>query len=159
MSFDLKILVIGQKKPSKFESQIEIVNETDEILRYQHTWRFMSSIKGMMYSLGKTVDDLFDAMPLIDTNFEYPSEYPYWIYDEDVTSNLTPLSINIEYEHELKYLLKQMIEESPVKMIVFMTRYQGGDTEVLCGVIKLDKFWEYIKEDKLLFNTCYIIQI
>jgi len=158
MSFDLKILILGQNEPTNFHSTIDIISEDQEQLRYQTIWRFMSSMKGIMYSLGKTYENMFNAMSLIDTSFDNPKEYPYWITDEDVISNLTPMRLQKEYEVELKKLLKQMLQHSPINMIMFMTRYQGGDTEILCGTIKLSEFLDYIEKDKILFNVCYIIE-
>ena len=158
MSFDLKILILGQKEPKDFHSSIEVIDENQEQLRYQYIWRFMSSMEGIMYSLGKTDESMFNAMPLIDTSFESPKDYPYWITDEDILSNLTPMSLHKKYEDELKQLLKQMIQYSPINMIMFMTRYQGGDTEIICGTVSMNKFLNYIKKDKILFNVCYIIK-
>lgn len=158
MSFDLQILIKGQKKPSKFQSNIEIINETQEILRYSCMWEFMSSIEGVMYSIGKTEDGLFNALPIIDTNFKFHRYYPYWIENRDVLSNLTPLFFKEKYEHHLKKLIIQMINESPVKTILFFTRYQGGEKEIICGVLSLDEFFENLNKKKILFNVCYIIQ-
>lgn len=158
MSYDLNVMILGQIEPTDFYSKIDIVDESQEQLRYQSVWRFMSSMKGVMYSLGKADGYLFNAMQLIDTSFEDPIEYPYWVTNEDVISNLTPIYLQPEYEVELKKLIKEMIKHSPIKMIMFMTRYQGGDTEVLCGTIKFSEFINRIDEGKILFNVCYIIE-
>lgn len=158
MSFELNILVVQQEEPRNIKSTIEIINEKQESIRYTNIWRFMSNTNGIMYTLGKEEDGLFTALPLIDTNFENPKHYPYWIRDEDVLSNLTPLSLRTKYEKELVKILEQMIQMSPIKTIMFMTRYQGGDTEIVCGVISLKDFLDSLKEGKILFNVCYIIQ-
>lgn len=158
MSYDLKIMILGQDEPTEFQSTIDIIDESQEQLRYQSTWKFMSSMRGVLYSLGKSDGFMFNAMSLIDTSFDSPREYPYWLTDEDIISNLTPICLEQEYEIELKKLIKEMIQDSPINMIMFMTRYQGGDTEVLCGTIKLSEFFNLIKEDKILFNVCYIIE-
>ncbi|WP_105620105.1 hypothetical protein [Vallitalea okinawensis] len=157
MSFDLNILVIGQDKPSEFVSGIEIINERDETLRYV-TWSFMSSVQGVMYTLGTTEDGLYNAMAIIDTDFQSPKEYPYWIQDQDEISNLTPIIVKPKYEEDVIDLLKQMIDKSPIEMIMFMTRYQGGDKEIVCGTIPFDQFILDLKSDRILFNTCYIIK-
>ncbi len=158
MSYDLRIMILGQDRPIDFESTIDIINENQELLRYQSTWKFMSSMKGVMYSLGKSDGFIFNAMSLIDTSFDRPKEYPYWITDEDVLTNLTPIRFERAYDVELKKLIKVMIENSPVNMIMFMARYQGGDTEVLCGTLKLSEFLNLVNKDKILFNVCYVIE-
>ena len=158
MSFELNVVVIEQDKPIEIKSAIEIINETQEILRYRDVWKFMSSMRGTMYSLGKTQDGLFSALPLIDTDFEEPKEFPYWVDDEDVVSNLTSLWIVEGMEEELRRVLQKMISESPTNTILFMSRYQGGEKEVVCGVITLNEFFTLLHQGKILFNVCYIIQ-
>lgn len=158
MSFDFQILIKGQKKPSKFRTNIEMFDETQEILRFKDTWKFMSSIKGVMYSLGKTEEGLYNAMPLIDTDFKCQKNYTFWIEDEDVLSNLTTLIFKEEYKNELKNLIKQMMNKSPDNTILFFTRYQGGDKEIICGTITLDEFFKKLNKNMILFNVCYILQ-
>lgn len=41
---------------------------------------------------------------------------------------------------------------------MFMSRYQGGDKEVICGVLSLDEFIDLQVQGKLLFNVSYIIR-
>lgn len=158
MSYDLKIMILGQDEPTDFQSTIDIIDESQEPLRYQLIWKFMSSMKGVMYSLGKTDGFLFNAMLLIDSSFDSPKEYPYWLKDEGVISNLTPICLQEEYEVELKRIINEMIQHSPINMIMFMARYQGGEKEVLCGTMRLGEFISLISEDKILFNVCYIIE-
>lgn len=41
---------------------------------------------------------------------------------------------------------------------MFLPRLQGGEYNNVCGVITLQKFFELIENDKILFNIVYIIQ-
>ena len=47
---------------------------------------------------------------------------------------------------------------SPQKRILFQTRYQGGEQEIIIGVIKINKFLEMLKSKKIFFNVCYIVE-
>ncbi len=156
MSYDLRVLVIGQKDPIQYDTRIEVIDETEMKLRY-YTWPFLSAQYGVMYSLGVTKDELFNAMGLIDTEFEETDKIPYWIKDEDVKSNLTDLSFVDEYREDLIDLLKQMITSSPKNIILFMTRYQAGDREIYYGSMTLTEFIDALDNGELLFNVCYII--
>lgn len=83
---------------------------------------------------------------------------PYWVMEDEVKSNLTRLSINSKYFNDFSKLIDFLIEQSPEKTILFRTRYQGGDKEIICGVISLEEFWKLYSQSRLLFNTCYIVR-
>ncbi|MED4729676.1 hypothetical protein P9597_16255 [Aneurinibacillus migulanus] len=36
-------------------------------------------------------------------------------------------------------------------------RYQGGDYEIIQGTISLNNFIKHLKNNKILFNVCYVI--
>lgn len=157
MSFDLRVLVVGQNEPTKYDTRIEVFDETQEDLRYL-TWPFLSSQCGIMYNLGTSEDGLYNAMSLIDTNFEETNTYPSWINDEDVKSNLTELIFVDEYKEDLVKLLEQMISSSPMKSVLLLSRYQGGDTEVISGSMSFRNFLDALNSGNILFNVCYIIK-
>lgn len=80
-----------------------------------------------------------------------------WIEDEDILSNLTPIIFNNKYKESLKEIMNKMLNLSSIKTILFKVRYQGGDKEFVEGVIPFEKFKIMMDEEKLMFNTCYII--
>ena len=158
MSFDLNILVVQQNKPCHVSSCIEIENEQQMRLRYSDIWTFMGQTKGVWYSLGITEEGIFNALPLIRTNFDQEHIIqPFWIRDYDVLSNLTPLLIKEKYQGELIKVMKSMIDMSPIKTIMFMARYQGEDEEIIYGSIPSSIFFQYLNQSKISFNVCYII--
>ncbi len=156
MSFDLRILVLGQEKPSKFDTRIEIFVEMQGKLR-NIVRPFLSEQNGVLYNLGTTQGLLFNAMELIDTEFEKTDKIPVWIKDEGVQSNLSDLFFLDDYREDLINLLKQMINASPKKLIIFWARYQCGDEEIFSGTMTLTEFLEALDRGEILFNICYII--
>jgi len=58
----------------------------------------------------------------------------------------------VEFDEICRFLVKC----SPNRTIMFQSRYQGGDHEIICGVININKFFSLLNRKKILFNTCYI---
>ncbi|WP_053956043.1 hypothetical protein [Inediibacterium massiliense] len=159
MSFDLNIVVVQQHKAVKIDSIIDIISEEEEKLRYNKIWEYMSQASGVWYSLGKFENGFFSALPIIDTDFDKEcKEKIFWIQDRDILENLTPIIIKDMFGEEFKKILKEMIEMSPSKTILFMARYQGGDTEIIQGVVPLNHFLISIEKNEILFNVCYIVK-
>jgi hypothetical protein len=162
MSYDLNVVALNQERASvlPFASSIDIVDEFQEVLRYNEIWGYMTRMNGVWYSLGKDEDGWFNTLAIVDADFEESLENrvtPYWVIDEDIRSNLTPLIVLSEYKDDFEKIIKFLIQESPVKTIMFLARYQGGEKEIVCGVIKYFEFKKLIDERKILFNICYII--
>lgn len=163
MSYDLEILVQNQEEPSvlPFSSSIQLMNEKDdEIARYHSLWKYMTQSKGIWYSLVKERDGIFNAFQICDSKFEENEEsieFPYWITDESIKYNLTPLIINEEFSRDFEKIIKFLIKQSPNKTIMFLARYQGGEHEIVCGVLKYEEFIRLLSQSKILFNVCYII--
>jgi hypothetical protein len=163
MSFELEILVVNQKDKVSlpFQSPITLKSEVEDGFgRLKNTWIFMSNTSGIWYSLGVEDDGWHTALPIIDTDFEEvaKSELPNWIEDENVLSNLTELSMVINYKGEVFKVIEHLINMSPIKTIMILARYQGGDTEIVQGVIPYNKFKSMLDGGKVLFNVCYIVR-
>ncbi|MCZ8514933.1 hypothetical protein O9H85_21410 [Paenibacillus filicis] len=162
MSFELNILVLQQEIAEQipFESPLKLQIESNEILPHAMFWPFMSSNKGTWYIVGVEEDDFFSASPVLDSEFESveDKDLPYWVNDEDAKSNLTSLKISDTYREELFKLMRCLLKQSPIRSIMFMSRYQGGDKEVICGVLSLDEFIDLQEQGKVLFNVSYIIR-
>ncbi len=156
MSFDLRVLVVGQKKPIEYNTRIQIIVEMQGKINVINR-PFLSVLNGVLYSLGTTKEGIFNAMRLIDTEFEETDKIPYWIKDDGVKSNLTDLSFVDEYREDLIDLLKQMTTSSPNNLILIWPRYQSGDREIYYGSMTLMEFIDALDNGELLFNVCYII--
>lgn len=51
-----------------------------------------------------------------------------------------------------------MIQQSPIKMIMFLAKYQGGNDEIINGIITFDDFILLLNNNNIMFNICYIIR-
>lgn len=164
MCYDLKVICVGQKKPRQpnFSTSINLVNEFDDpdAGRY-HTMRpFMCNTTGVWYTMETDRDGLLDAGEICESDFEYEvpaSDYPYWIEDENVKYELTPLIIRKDYEKDFFRLIEFLIDCSPIKTIILLARYQGADKETVCGVLTLEEFKNLLNQKRILFNVDYII--
>jgi len=164
MSYDLNILCINQDNPSKlsFVSSIELRNEIDfpDSGRYHSIWSFMCNLKGVWYSIGKHDDGWFNAMSIVDADFDKVIEkscMPHWVLDDEIRSNLKPLIVYDEYKRDLEIIIEFLIQQSPNSIIMFLARYQGGEKEIVHGVLKREEFTKLLNQSKILFNVCYII--
>ena len=165
MSYDLNVIVMNQKNPVKlpFESKIEVHNEFDNYgaKRYHSIWSYMTQTRGIWYSLLKEKNGLFNAYEICDSDYEIEEnkiDMPYWIYNEDIKYNLTPLIIREDYKNDFEKIIKYLIDQSPIKTIMLLARYQSTEHEVVCGVLTLNEFKELLNKGKILFNVCYIIR-
>lgn len=172
MSFEINVLVVGQKEPAKlpFSTDILVENETDPYFRrYTRMWPFFMQTEGVLYSLGRCDPDLdiddpdpittFSALSICDSDFEHPlPEIPHteWI-PKRTREDLTSLIIFEKDVAELKKILAFLLHSSPKKLMMFHTRYQCHDKEIICGVIKRDQFFKLLEAGKLCFNVCYIV--
>ncbi|RUT46077.1 hypothetical protein EJP82_13175 [Paenibacillus anaericanus] len=164
MSFDLEVVIVNQEDPVQipFKSSIEVMNERDnqDIRRFSTTWKFMSQTKGIWYSLVKDDEGIKNAFLLCDSDFERDAQHipvPFWIENEDVIYNLTPLIIRPEFKMDFEKILSFFVEQSPSKTIMFLARYQGGDCELIQGNLSIRDFINQINLKNILFNICYLI--
>ena len=167
MSYEINVIVVHQKQAveHKKQSTIILLNEKDhpqEINRYFEIWPYFSQTPGILYTLvQETTENYLSSYPICDANFEADvSELllPYWIENLDVKDNLTPLVIKKDIMKDFIEIIRFLVKSSPIKTIMFHTRYEGGDDEIICGVITLSEFLSMLQNGKILFNTCYIVR-
>ncbi|WP_198342950.1 hypothetical protein [Paenibacillus rubinfantis] len=164
MPYDFNVLVVNQREKTilPFSSSISVLNEIDDEdgKRYHTIYPFMTQTSGIWYSLIKEDDGVVYAS-FCDSDFEHVQEdtaLPYWMKDEDVKYHLTPLIIKKGYEEDVVKIISYLIEQSPIKTVMLLARYQSEDREIICGVISPEEFWTLLGQGKVLFNTCYIIR-
>lgn len=163
MSYDLEVLVVNQVKPAplQFLKSIMVLNEIDDkVVGRLKAWEFMSQTKGVWYSLVKADEGVQNAFLLCSSDFEIEVEklaIPFWVEDEDIIYNLTPLIIHQEFIDEFQAILEFLIKHSPTNTLMFLARYQGSDYEIIQGTIPLNQFFHHLKNNNILFNVCYII--
>lgn len=165
MSYEINVIVVGQECPEKLPllPTIMVKNEIEnqDIGRYAEIWPTFSTTKGILYSLGNYGDySFFSALGLCDSDFDctLPERgFPYWLSAQD-KENLTPLIIkNNNILQELVQIIEILLKTSPQNRLLFQTRYQGGDTEVVFGTIQLKDFFSMLTKKQVLFNVCYIL--
>lgn len=161
MSYDLEILVEGRKhlKPSVIENIRIEVNSQFGRGRYEDTFSYMTERRGSWCGLFEKAlsERCFSAYNIATIKIMPKSEinYPFWADDR---SGMFVLNIRPEYEHSFKSVMIHLQRCSPKQRIMFLPRLQGGENNNVCGVITLDRFFELLENDKILFNIAYIIQ-
>lgn len=56
-------------------------------------------------------------------------------------------------------MIEYLINPSPTNSLLILTRFQGGETETVQGVITLANIKNFLFINRLLFNVCYIVQM
>lgn len=77
---------------------------------------------------------------------------------EEAKENLTHFIVKEKVMEDVVYMIRRVLDSSPQRKILFQTRYEWGDTEIVFGVLKWNRFLSLLKESKLLFNVCYIVE-
>lgn len=164
MSYEINVIAVGQKAPpsSISYSNILVYNEIEnqEIQRYFKIWPLFSYATGILYSLGQDMGGFFSSYPICDSDFESKtvSDMIPEFLPPDIKQNMTPLIIYEQYYADVERAIKVLIQDSPIKTILFQTRYQGGDYEVFYGTLTASQFFERLKAHTILFNVCYIVR-
>ncbi len=165
MSYEINIIALNQKEPVKlnFNSSIMLQNEKDDYIvhRYTEIWPYFSNSSGILYSLVAEINEgYYSAFPICDSDFETKiKEYFFPIcMIEECKENITPFIVKEPFVQDFIRILHYVLANSPQKRILFQTRYQGGEKEIIIGVIKIKKFLEMLMHKKIFFNVCYIIE-
>lgn len=161
MSYDLEVLVIGKKIlfPITIGDITISVSKYKGRRRYIGTFDYMIQGKGAWCSLFEANEDnrylsAYNICDIKDMENSYVN-YPFW---EDRRNGMYVFSICDEYKRSFKDVLLYLERKSPKKQIMFLPRLQGGEYNNVCGVITLEKFFELLMNDKILFNIVYIIE-
>ena len=128
--------------------------------RYGSFWPFMSSQKGVWYYFGIVEENWFNTLSIITADYDKHLENdfaPFWITDKDILSNLKPLIVYEEYKRDFENIIKFLLQQSPENMVMFLCSYQGGETEIIEGVLKYEIFADLLRQQNILFNVAYII--
>ncbi len=115
-----------------------------------------------MYSIVEEIDDdFFTCSNFCDSLFEEPDvqdvQIPLWIFAE-AKDDLTPLIIREDVKNEFLKIIKHVLFSSPDHRILFQSRYQCSEKEIVIGTISFEKFKTMLLSSQILFNVCYIIE-
>lgn len=167
MAFNLEVLVVGQENKSDLinDTKIQVITESEEDILHESDREllkeeFIYNIKGVWHTLGIDNDGLLGTQGLLETNFDKPINQNHyeWLKNQDCLENITPIEVHEDYLDDMRTLLSILIELSPVKMILLLARYQGGDTEIIQGPIPFDLYMEMLQEQKIPFNVYSLIK-
>lgn len=165
MSYEINILAINQEKPIHLKERNGVLlhNEIDnsELGRYSEIWPFFSQTKGILYSImTEWWEDYYSSFELCDSDFEVPNFVKTLsdLIPEEAKGNLTHFIVKEKVMEDVVYMIRRVLDSSPQRKILFQTRYEWGDTEIVFGVLKWNRFLSLLKESKLLFNVCYIVE-
>ena len=168
MSFEINIVSVGQESSIEYEGKSglclfnEIVEKDynkDYIGRYHTIWPVFSYISGILYSLMTYEDSGPWGFPICTSDFKVPHSvgiaFPF--LPVEVAENLTGLIIKEKFIPDIFEVVSLLIEDSPKKTILFQTRYQDGDFEVMLGTFRKSDFLKKLQAEQLLFNVCYLV--
>ncbi|SDM86502.1 hypothetical protein [Acetanaerobacterium elongatum] len=152
--FDLIILSVNQKTKSK-----EILNNTNIYLEYNQKycdiWKFMTLSDGTWYNLSADKDEVGGTKicKYIDEKCSLTLDWVEKKYLEDIT----PYTIENQYMDSFIAILNHLVQQSPVKMIYVLARYQSYDKEIVLGTFTVNEFINLMSQRKIHSNICYII--
>lgn len=163
MSFEINVISVAQERPVVYhcDSQVLLHNEAtcEDISRYYRIWPVFSNVRGVFYSIVAEMDPgFYSAFPLCDSDFmnKASNDIPSYIPDA-VLENLTPLIIKDEFIADVESIIDLLISSSPAKTILFQSRYQDGDFEVIQGTLRKKEFFQRLRQQRIMFNVCYAV--
>jgi hypothetical protein len=178
MPFDLNILCLNETKKIKsfpfssiFTFEVKHRGKDSYPKYYGHYWHFMSHCQGFWYYL-KPIDSLFgpnsccydlcnifyDKKKLkIENEQYYDGEQHYknlWQYIDF----LPVFGIKPEFRKDFEIIIDFFLDQSPIKTIIFLPRFQGEEKDVIQGIFSYKEFFEMLDSKQIKFNMCYIIR-
>lgn len=177
MPFDFNILCLMQKKKKgiPFVSSFSVITNhkkpTDFPKEYHRKWLFMNSCYGYWYYLipanVKFGDQFLGVYDMCDdvcrTDVSKRNQFLPKRLRKYASKELHQIvSIKEEYFEDFCRVIDYYLEESPVKMIVFLARCgnqaSGEELDLITGVIPKKTFINMILHEDIVFNMCYIIR-
>lgn len=166
MSYEINLLAINQKTlvHTNLSDRVLLHNEIEhyETHRYFEIWPFFSNTKGILYSLVEEIQEgFYEAFKLCDSDFEVTvpeNLFPSWISSE-AKEDMTPFIVKEDVYEDVVRIIEYVLINAPQRRILFQTRYQCEDNEIVFGVIKFNKFKDMLVQRQILFNTCYILEL
>ena len=168
MSYDLCCLVMGVEEDIRLPNlkQIKVENEyspDSNSGRYYDEYPFMTMQRGTWFNLLNPEKSYLGAYGLCDADFELAEaqpdfiKVPYWVQDEDSLYGLVPLIVFDEYVDEFKRITEYLLDRSPIGKLMFLARFQSRNDDIVCGVIPITDFFNFLANREILYNVCYII--
>jgi hypothetical protein len=152
--YDLIMVSIKQEAPSlPIPNNANIYLEIDQ--RYWGIWKFMTSADGVWYNLRTDADELGGTKICEHLSWDCGIKLE-WV-DEEALECVTPYSISPAFFDSYAAILRYLVEQSPVKTVYTLARYQSLDKGIVLGSFIVDEFLDLMKSEKVHANICYII--
>ena len=177
MPFDFNILCLQQKKRTAlpFASSFSVVtnhkDKNDYPKEYHTKWSFMNACNGYWYYLIPANDKIGDSFcgvydmcyDVCDIEISKKNEFLSKGLMEYAASELHQVvALHEEYVADFLQIIEYYINESPVKMILFLARCgnqaEGEELDLVTGVLTKKAFFKMLLRRELVFNMCYIVK-
>lgn len=144
---DINIICIGQKEKKCYNHDLINIECHKNPYCFYSEWEILSSIRGNWYQItpikrdyGVYNDEFF---PLLQ------NKNKSYLYLKDDKPNIDFL-VN---------LIIFYLNESPLRKIYFMVRLNWKKEQKIIGVLKFKEFINKLENNKVLFDTAYIIEL
>jgi hypothetical protein len=163
---DFRIVCIGQKKYSDFQSEFFY---TDHFItqkpQMDFEWRVMHSLIGKSYefSIKQRMQSDFDKYEPFDIRvFQHQDKVPE--YCDTISKNLLVCDYNymssvavLKHMEEIKKIISFYVQKSPINCAVVLFRLQSREYETITGVIETTEFFRKLDDGNILYNVAYLI--
>lgn len=165
MPYSLEVLIVNRMKPVEitFDTEFAIEWEGGRFgdIRLKKTWPAMSCMPGIWCNIVKKGEVYFLNTSLVfETDFDerINQDQYYWIEDEKRKEAITPFEIKEKYFNDIKNLVTCLVHHSPDKIAMILPLYEKGRIEIIQGPIPLSKYFDLVKQKRVPFNVCTIVQ-
>lgn len=140
----VEIICIGQLEPIDYSAMPFRVDAESEIVSHRTPSPLFQTdfdnVKGCIYHLCKQRNGAYTAGDLLTEWWEI-------------------LHFKSEYSPFVKQMLRELLESSPTKQLLFTSDYQfGPDQKIYKRSLTLDRFWKIHDDKKLRANALYPIR-
>ena len=87
------------------------------------------------------------------------NEIPNYLKSKTDNESFGLLKVEEKYKENLELMLKNMIDISEEKTIIFSSQYKENDKEIILGTITIDIFLKKLFDKEILANVYYIISV
>lgn len=177
MPFDLSILCLKESKTTEsfpffsifsFEIRPQQNSRTRNIDPY---WTFLKNCRGRRYYLIPSDESLepflgcynlcdifYDNEKLKIEDSQYYDNKQHYTDLFQYIDFLPALGIKPQFRADFEKVVDYFLKRSPIKMIIFLPRFQGEEKDVIQGVFPRDEFFQMLDKRLVKFNMCYIIE-
>ena len=80
-----------------------------------------------------------------------------WKNREEI-EDMKPITIDPGYREDIRHLLRELVNRSPVKKLYVQIHRQGLERDNIMGMLTVEQFGDMMERDELLGNVVYVIR-